>query len=93
MIEFRRWETQRAVKEQLAGRRSEEIRTADDFGDLHGGVIHHNGELIGRDVVVPPDNEISEIIPGNKPLRAEMAIRESDDLAVRDAKAPVATNG
>ena len=93
MIEFRGWQTQRAVKEQLAGRGSEEVRAADDFGDPHCGIIHNDGELIGRDAVVAPDYEISEIFPSHKSLRAEMAIEERDGLAVRDAKAPVVAKG
>ena len=52
-------------------------------------VVRDNRELIRRNVVTPPDNEVAEVASGNVSLRSEMLVNECDLLAIRDAKTPV----
>ena len=77
------------VKEQLAGRGLEQVFAPDHLGDVHGGVIYYDRELIGRQVIVPPDDEISKIYSGAIPLWAAVSILEPDHLAGRNAESPV----
>ena len=89
VIKRGRGEAERAIEEQLAGSGGEEVRAAHDFGDAHGGVIHNDGELIGGDVIVTPDDEIAEMFAGDKLLRAELGVGEGDGFAIGNAEAPV----
>jgi hypothetical protein len=56
---------------------------------LHGRVIDNYGELVGRDVVAAPDDEVSQIAAGDEELRTEVEVGEVDFFAVGDAEAPV----
>ena len=51
MVEVGRGQTQGAIEQKLSGGGQEQVFAANDLGDLHGGIIHHHGELIGRHVV------------------------------------------
>src|SRR3974390_556644 len=48
-------------EKQLAGGRLEQIGAANDIGDLHGGIVHHHGELVGGDVAATPKDESAEV--------------------------------
>ncbi len=91
MIVIGRRQPQRAEQENLASRRLQQIRAPHNFADPHGGVIDHDRQLIRRDIVAAPDNEVSEIASGDHPLRAEVKIGEQDLLAIGNPKAPVHT--
>ena len=52
MMEGRGSEPERAIEQELAGSGKEQVRAAHDLGDLHRGIIHHHGELVGSDAVV-----------------------------------------
>ena len=56
--EARRGEAQRPVQQELAGGRGEQVVAAEHVGHLHGGVVHHHGELVGRDPIGPGDHEV-----------------------------------
>jgi hypothetical protein len=55
---------------------------------LHGGIIHNHRELIGRHVIVPPHDEITEIFARDKVLLAVVAIDERNGFAIGNAEAP-----
>jgi len=78
-----------AIEQELAGGGNEEISAADDFGDAHGVVIHGNGKLIGGEVIVAPDHEVTEIDSGGELPRSEVPVDECDRFAIGDAKAPI----
>lgn len=88
MVKGGRGEGKRVVKQKLAGGGEKQVRATDDFGNPHSAVVHKNGELIGGNIVVTPDDEVAEIFSGDEALRAEMAIVESDWLVVRNSKSP-----
>ena len=81
------------IEQQLTGGREEEVGPADDFGDAHGMVVGDDGEFVGREAVLPPDEEITEVATGDEGLRALERIDERDGLAIRDAEAPVRLAG
>jgi len=41
---------------------------------LHCGIIHHDGELIGRNIIGSPNHEVAEIFSSNELLRAVMTV-------------------
>ena len=88
MTELRRGYFESAIKEQLLKGRAQKVGAAHHFGNAHGGVIHHDGELIGRDVVFTPYNEIAEIEAGNRALRPGRSINKLQSFALRNPKAP-----
>ena len=65
-----------AKEKKLAGGGFEQIGSANDFGDLHGGIVDHDGELVGGDVVATPNDEISEIASCGQALGGEMQVGE-----------------
>jgi len=69
---------ERAGQQDLAGGGSQQVSATDHFGDTHGGVIRHDRELVGRDIVAPPDHEIPEILAGHEALRALAKVGEGD---------------
>jgi hypothetical protein len=93
VIPLRRSEAESAVEQELAGGGLDEVGTANNFGDLHGGVIDNYGELVRGNVVATPDEEVAEIAASDKILRSEMLIVEVDGFAVRHAESPVDTSG
>ena len=85
-----RWrQAQRAVKQKLTRRADEQISAAHDLGDLHRRIVHHTRQLIRRHVVVPPYDEIAEILAGYELLRAEIAVHERNRLAIGNTEAPI----
>src|ERR1017187_8195999 len=88
MKETRRLQTERAVQENLAGGGLEQILAADDFGDLHRRVVHYDRQLVSRNIIVPPDDEIAKIFSGDELLRAAVAIDEGNCFPVRHPETP-----
>ena len=82
MKESRRLEPKRTMEQDLSSGGFEQIRSADNFRDLHGSIVNNTGELIRRHIVVPPDDEIAKILSGNKRLRPEMTVAEGNGFAV-----------
>jgi len=73
----------------LAGGGLEQVGSADDFGDLHGGVVDGDSELVGRNSVFAPDEEVAEVFAGGEGLVAEVFVFKCDCLVVRDLESPV----
>jgi len=61
MTEFGRRQIKRAIKEQLSESGTKQIHPAHHFCYLHRGIVGHNRQLVGWDVVFAPDNEVSKI--------------------------------
>ena len=74
---IRRRQPQRPKQKNLPRRRLQQIRAAHDFGDPHRRIVHHHRQLIRRHIVAPPNNEVAEVAPRNKPLRPEMQVRQN----------------
>ena len=78
MIKGWRRKLQRSVDEDLAGGAGEEIGPADDFGDLHGGVVDHASEMVTGLVVFTPDEEVAEIGPSRFLMETNRAVGKLD---------------
>ena len=80
---------QRAINEQLPKGRGEQIFATHDLADLHGVVVDRDGELIGRDIVASPDDEITEVSTRHRALWSETQVDEADLFAVGYAESPI----
>ena len=85
----RRRKAEGADEEQLARGGLEQVGSANDFGDLHGGIIDDHGKLIGGDIVATPDDEVAEVLSHNVGLRPKVLIVEANGLAVGHTETPV----
>jgi len=81
---------QGAIEQQLPRGGDQQVRAPHHFGDSHGGVIHHHRQLIGGQIIVPPNHKIAEILPGLEFLTSEKAVLKTNRLALRHKKPPVA---
>ena len=88
MTEFRRGQFQGAIEQQLAEGRAEQIGAAHHLGDPLGGVIDHDSELVGRNVVFSPDNEIAKIKAGDGPLQTGELVEKLQRFFFGNAKTP-----
>ena len=68
MIELRGKQPQGSIEKDLASSGLEQVFATDDFRDGHGGIIHDDSELIGGQIIVTPNDEISEIASGDELL-------------------------
>jgi hypothetical protein len=93
VIEFGRGETEDLVEQQLASGRFKQVLATDNFGDGHGGIVDDNGELIGGEVIVTPNDEIPEIAAGDEMLWAKSKIDEGNGFAIRNLKTPIDRGG
>lgn len=89
VIPLRRLQPERAIEEDLARGGLEEVGSANDFRDAHGGVVNDAGKLVGGHVIAPPDEEVSEIGSSDEMLETEVVVVEGDGLAVRNSETPV----
>ena len=80
------------IKKELARGGEKEIRAANHFGDLHGGIVESAGELVGGEIIMTPDEEITEVVSRDAFLGAEMAIVEFDGFSLGHAEAPTDTS-
>jgi hypothetical protein len=71
--------SQRLLQRNLPGRAVEEIRSADDIGDLLLGIVHRDRQLIGDEGIAAPDHDIATL-PQLKPAFPLEAVREHDLL-------------
>jgi len=55
---------------------AQEVGAANHLSDLHGGVIDYNSELVGGNVVAPPNDEVAEVTASDKFLWAEVTIKK-----------------
>src|ERR1051326_1036393 len=89
MIEIWRSQTERPIEQELPGGGLQQIFASNDFSDCHGCVIQDDGELIGGQVIVTPDDEVTQIPAGHEFWRAIVAVDKRNDLAIRNLKAPI----
>ena len=78
-----------AVEEDLAGSGFEEVATAQYFGDGGVGVVDNAGELVARETVLAPDEEVAEIFACSEGLGAKVAICEGYRCTVGNSKTVV----
>ena len=76
MIESRWNQAKSSIQKNLSGGGFEEILAANDFGNLHCGIVNHDGELIRRDLIVSPDDKIAEVFAGDELLWTKIGVRE-----------------
>ncbi len=93
MIELRHFPTQRAINQQLPKGGEKQIRAAHDFTDLHRCVIRNYRQLIGRHIVFPPNDEITEIQAGIRGLRSKTLVDELHRFPARHTKTPIMSRG
>ena len=93
VIELGRRHPERAIQQQLPGGGREQIGAAHHLGDPHRRVVHHDRKLVSRNAIVPPDDEIAEVLARDELLRPAMAVSERNPLAVRHAETPVPFEG
>lgn len=65
-----------AMQQQLSESRFQQICPPHDFGDAHGGVIHHTGELITGGIVLSPDKKITKVPTGDRVPGTSQSIGE-----------------
>ena len=93
MIIVRASPAEGAEQQNLPRSRFQKIGSADDFSDLHRRIVDNDRQLIGRNVITPPYDEIAEVPASNEALPTKMEIGEGNFLAVRNAETPVHPGG
>ena len=88
VIKRRRVPTKRPIKQKLSRRGDEQIRAPHHLRDLHRMIVNHTGQLVGGQIIVPPQNEIAEIAPATVFLWTETTINAINALPVRNTKPP-----
>src|SRR5690242_20122812 len=86
VIESGNRKSQRAIKKNLSRRRNQQIRSTHDFRNLHRVIVGDDSQLIGRNAVVSPDEEIAKIFSRDKGMRSTTAVGERNCLAVWNAE-------
>lgn len=85
----RRREIEGFVKQKLARGGPKQIFTPHHFCDSHFGIIDRDGELVGRQLIVPPNDEIAEIASRFERMRTGSTIDKADLPTVRNPKTPI----
>lgn len=93
MKELRHGFVQSAIEQELPGGGLQEVLAPDNLSDLHRAVIGNHRQLIGRDVVMAPNHEISKISSRDEFLGTVAPIVEANSFSIRDAKTPVDPGG
>jgi hypothetical protein len=70
VTELRSGQAEGAIQQQLARGGAQQVFAANHFRDAHGGVIHHDGQLVRGRIVETPDNEVAKVLAGDELLRA-----------------------
>ncbi len=89
MVKCRRWRAKRPEKQELAKGARDEVRTPHDLGDLHRRVVCSAGELVTRQIILSPNEEVTEVHARDRPLGPEATIAKLHGLSVRDTESPV----
>src|SRR5438552_18828473 len=82
MIKPRRLKIKGAIEQRLPICRKQQVFTAHNLSDLHGGVIDHDSELIGRHVIPPPDEKIAKILARDCDPQTESFILKFQPLSI-----------
>src|SRR5215471_20608064 len=93
VIEVRSRKPERSVKKNLPCSGRQEVRTPHDFGNPHSRIVDDHGQLVSRNIIAPPNDEVSKITPSDQALWAEMHIGEANPLAVGHSKPPIHSLG
>lgn len=93
MVIVRNWKAQNSNQQKLSRRRLQQIGATHDLRDLHRRIVNHNRQLVRRDIIAAPDDEVTEVTPRDQPLWSEAQVIEANLLTVPDAKAPVNPGG
>jgi cytokinin riboside 5'-monophosphate phosphoribohydrolase len=80
-------------QQNLAEGRFNQIRAANDLGDGQISVVDGGGELVARQVILPPDEEVAEVSTRHGGLLTERLVDEIDRFAVGHPEAPVLADG
>jgi hypothetical protein len=75
--------------EYLACRRFEQINSPNNFCDLHLGIVNDYRQLICRDVIPPPNDEVSKILFGDESLGSQVDVIEDNCLSIRNSESPI----
>jgi hypothetical protein len=89
MIMPRRLEVKSFIKKKLSRGRAKQIFAPHNLGDLHLRIINDNGKLVGRQIVVSPDDKIPEVAASFKRMRTGATVVERDLASIGHAKTPV----
>src|SRR5581483_5692184 len=65
-------QTQSSIEENLPRRGLQQIRPAHDLGDAHSCIIDNYRQLVGRNVIPSPHDEVSKILAGGQLLQTQM---------------------
>ena len=68
---------ERAKEKELTKGGANQIRATHDFGDPHGDFIYDAGQLITRDIILPPHHKIAEVMANPSGLFSGRSILES----------------
>src|SRR5262245_39648717 len=90
MIKLRLAQVQRSIEKQLTSSRFEQVFATDHFCDSHCGIINNDRQLIGGNIVMPPNNEIAKVLAGDELPKTIVTIKEGNRLAIWHTEAPVA---
>ncbi len=82
------FQSERPIKQKLPRRRKQQIFAPHHLGNFHGRIVHHTGQLIGRNVIVPPHDKIPEIFSGNERFLAKILISKCHRFAIGRTEAP-----
>ena len=60
---------------------------------MHGSIVHHHREFIGRDPILAPDEEIAKIAEAFNGAGSEAQIVKFEGAVIRDTETPVVGAG
>jgi hypothetical protein len=86
---LRSYPSEGSIEKNLASSRFQEILPPDNLSDLHGMIVGHDRQLIGRDIVTTPNDKISEIHSCGKRLFSLANIMKTNVFSVRNPEPPV----
>ena len=64
------------VEQELTSRRDQQICATHHFRNLHRRIIGYARELVSGNIIVAPDNKVTEIAPGDELLWAKIHVAE-----------------
>ncbi len=72
-------QAEQSLQVQLGRGQVEQIGTADDLGHPLFGIVDHHSELVGKQAVGTPDDEITEVTSEVELMSAKVAVLKADD--------------
>jgi hypothetical protein len=71
VVERRRRQVQRTINQQLPEGGKQQILSTNNFCYLHGRIVNDHSELISRQIVSPPDDEVTKVFSRDRVLGTE----------------------